>query len=230
MMLTTCLSPAVHKMVCQLGCEIKDSIEILDIVDKDNQVCWDAISSKVCYAPSGKGLDYFESVRQFGPLCEAVHSYFLSLPNEKFEEAFRQYFHWTNNKELFLSVPTILKGMIGTKTSLLLMKMTSCLERALGDVYLTVGKDCPFLLRDLLASEELATIFGKSVMDVLRIFIGSPESLNLRNILWHGFASPHEIPPKYCSVLLLFTGALGQILQARHCNSGTLLVHRPYFM
>ncbi|XP_077342407.1 endoplasmic reticulum membrane-associated RNA degradation protein isoform X1 [Lithobates pipiens] len=230
MMRTTCLSPAVHKMVCQLGFEIKDNIEIINIVDKDHQVCWDAICSKVYHACSGTGLDYAESVRQLGPLCEAVYLYFLSLPNEKFEEAFREYFHWTNNKELFLSVPTVLKSMDGTKISLLLMKMTSCLERALGDVYLTVGKDCPFLLRDLVASEELATIFGKSVMDVLRIFIGSPESLNLRNILWHGFASPHEIPPKYCSMLLLFTGGLGQILQANHCNSGTLLVHRPYFL
>ncbi|XP_073483980.1 endoplasmic reticulum membrane-associated RNA degradation protein isoform X4 [Aquarana catesbeiana] len=227
-MRTTCLSPAVHKMVCQLGFEIKDNIEIINIVDKDNQVCWDAICSKVYHASSGTGLDYAESVRQLGPLCETAYLYFLSLPNEKFEEAFREYFHWTNNKELFLSVPTVLKSMDGTKISLLLMKMTSCLERALGDVYVTVGKDCPFLLRDLVSSEELATIFGKSVMDVLRIFIGSPESLNLRNILWHGFASPHEIPPKYCSMLLLFTGGLGQILQAN--NSGTLLVHRPYFV
>ncbi|KAM5164295.1 endoplasmic reticulum membrane-associated RNA degradation protein [Mantella aurantiaca] len=229
MMLTTCLSPAVYKMVCQLGFEIQDSIEIVNVLDKNNQVCWNTICSKVCHASSGKELDYAESVTQFGPLCEAVYLYFLSLPNEKFEEAFWEYFHWTNNKELFLTVPTVLKSMDGTNISLLLMKMTSCLERALGDVYLTVGKDCPFLLRDLLSSEELATIFSKSVMDVLRIFLGSPESLNLRNILWHGFASPHEIPPKYCSVLLLFTGGLGQILQTHHCNSGTSLVHRPYF-
>ncbi|XP_018415473.1 PREDICTED: endoplasmic reticulum membrane-associated RNA degradation protein [Nanorana parkeri] len=229
-MLTTCLSPAVYKMVCQLGFEIQDHIEILNILDEDNQVCWDAICSKVCHASSEKGLAYAESVRQLGPLCEAVHSYFMSLPNEKFEETFREHFHWTNNKELFLSVPAVLKIMDGTKISLLLMKMTSCLERALGDVYLTVGKDCPFLLRDLLASEELATIFSKSIMDVLRVFLGSPESLNLRNILWHGFASPHEIPPKYCSVLLLFTAGLGQILQAHHSNSLTSLVHRPNFV
>ncbi|XP_072266356.1 endoplasmic reticulum membrane-associated RNA degradation protein [Pyxicephalus adspersus] len=229
-MLTTCLSPAVYKMVCQLGFEIQDNIEIFNILHKDNQVCWEAICSKVCHMPLGKGLDYAESVRQLGPLCEAAHSYFLSLPNEKFEEAFREYFHWTNNAELFLSMPTVLKCMDGTKISLLLMKMTSCLERALGDVFLKVGKDCPFLMRDLLASEELATIFSKSVMDVLRIFIGSPESLNLRNILWHGFASPNEIPPKYCSMLLLFTAGLGQILQNQHHNFGTSLVHRSYFV
>ncbi|PNI19600.1 ERMARD isoform 1, partial [Pan troglodytes] len=74
------------------------------------------------------------------------------------------------------------------------MKLTSCLERALGDVFLLIGKECPFLLRDLLSSEELAQVFSQSVMNVLKVFIGSPCGLNLRNILWHGFASPEEIP------------------------------------
>nr|DBA26928.1 TPA: hypothetical protein GDO54_011121 [Pyxicephalus adspersus] len=53
-MLTTCLSPAVYKMVCQLGFEIQDNIEIFNILHKDNQVCWEAICSKVCHMPLGK--------------------------------------------------------------------------------------------------------------------------------------------------------------------------------
>ncbi|XP_066452197.1 endoplasmic reticulum membrane-associated RNA degradation protein isoform X2 [Eleutherodactylus coqui] len=110
------------------------------------------------------------------------------------------------------------------------MKMTSCLERSLGDVYLIIGKDCPFLLRDLLASQELAKIFSQSVMNVLRVFLGSPLSLNLRNILWHGFASPHEIPPKYCSMLLLLSAGLGQLLQLWLTNAGMSVVHRSPFV
>ena len=35
-----------------------------------------------------------------------------------------------------------------------------------------------------------------SQMDVLRVFVGSPRGLNLRNVLWHGFAAPQEVPPK----------------------------------
>ncbi|XP_023370426.1 endoplasmic reticulum membrane-associated RNA degradation protein isoform X4 [Otolemur garnettii] len=93
------------------------------------------------------------------------------------------------------------------------MKLTSCLERALGDVFLLVGKECPFLLRDLLASEELAEVFGQSVMNVLKVFLGSPRGLNLRNILWHGFVSPQEIPPKYCSMMVVLTAGLGQLLE-----------------
>ena len=34
-------------------------------------------------------------------------------------------------------------------------------------VFLLVGKECPFLLRDLLASEELAEVFGKPVVSLL---------------------------------------------------------------
>ena len=33
-------------------------------------------------------------------------------------------------------------------------------------------------------------------MDVLKVFVGSPRGLNLRNVLWHGFAAPQEVPPK----------------------------------
>ncbi|XP_068087941.1 endoplasmic reticulum membrane-associated RNA degradation protein isoform X2 [Hyperolius riggenbachi] len=197
-MLSTCLSPGVFNMVCELGFEIQDNIDILNIVSKDNKVCWDTICDKVCHLSSDQRLDYAESVRQLGPLCEAVHSYFLSMPNEKYEEAFTVFFQWTNNSKLFHSALPVLKSLDGTNISLLLMKITSCLERALGD------------------------------MNVLRIFLGSPESLNLRNILWHGFASPHEIPHKYCSVLLLMTAGLGQILQDHLSNTGASLFHRPY--
>lgn len=107
------------------------------------------------------------------------------------------------------------------------MKLTACLERALGDVLVLLGKDCPFLLRDLLASEELAEVFGRPVMDVLKVFVGSPSGLNLRNVLWHGFASPHEIPPKYCSMMVLLTAGLGQLLKTYLEQTKLVLAHRP---
>ncbi|XP_077139390.1 endoplasmic reticulum membrane-associated RNA degradation protein isoform X4 [Ranitomeya variabilis] len=202
---STCLSPAVYNMVCLVGFEVQNSIEIRSLLNEDNQVCWSQICEQVSYLPSGKELDYVESVRNLGPLCDAVHALFMSLPNEKYEEAFHQWFQWTNNCELFLHALNSLKSLDGTKISLFLMKITSCLERSLGDAYLLIGTDCPFLLRDLLSSKELAKIFSQTVMDVLRIFLGSPQSLNLRNLLWHGFMSPHEISPKFadCAIFLL---------------------------
>ncbi|XP_060097449.1 endoplasmic reticulum membrane-associated RNA degradation protein-like [Heteronotia binoei] len=173
-------------------------------------------------------VDYVTSVRSLGRLCESVHSYLQSLTMEQFEEQFVMWFQWTQCSEIFLEMFDILKCPHTAAIELSLMKLTSCLERALGNVFLLIGKDCPFLLRDLLASWELCTIFGQSVMDVLRVFIGSPDGLNLRNILWHGFASPQEIPTKYSSMLVLLTVGLGQLLTSYLLQTQSVLIHRPY--
>ncbi|XP_074846323.1 endoplasmic reticulum membrane-associated RNA degradation protein isoform X2 [Carettochelys insculpta] len=225
---TTCLSPAVHYMVCKLGFEIEGCLSVNSIVCENGEVCWRTITELVCYFESDQSVDYIKSVQLLGPLCESVHLHLQTLTAEQFEERYSLWFRWTNHTELLLQVFTALESMEATAIALSLMKLTSCLERALGDVFLLVGKDCPFLLRDLLASQELAAVFGQSVMNVLRIFIGSPCGLNLRNILWHGFASPQEIPAKYCSMLLFLTAGLGQLLKRYLLQTETILVHRPY--
>lgn len=225
---TTCLSPAVHYVICELGFEKKDIYDINNIVSENGQVCWQAITEHVCYLESDQSVDYIKSIRALGPVCESVNLHFKSLTKEKFAVQYALWFHWTNYAELFLEVFDVLQYAQSTEVALGLMKLTSCLERALGDVHLLIAKDCPFLLRDLLASEQLAVVFGQVVMDVLRIFVGSPCGLNLRNVLWHGFASPQEIPAKYCAMLLFLTAGLGQLLQTYLLQTKYVLVHRPY--
>jgi len=63
-------------------------------------------------------------------------------------------------------------------------------------VYLSYSSasQCPTLLKDLLATQELKEVFGATVVSLLHILIGPPSSLNLRNVLWHGFAAPAEVP------------------------------------
>ncbi|NXI65734.1 EMARD protein, partial [Anseranas semipalmata] len=225
---STCLSPAVHYVICKLGFEEKDTYDINNIVSENGQVCWQAVTEHVCYLESDESVDYIKSIRSLGPVCEAVNLHFKSLTKEQFVVQYALWFHWTNYTELFLEIFDVLQYAQTTEVALGLMKLTSCLERALGDVYLLISKDCPFLLRDLLASEQLAVVFGQAVMDVLRVFVGSPYGLNLRNILWHGFASPQEIPVKYCAVLLFLTAGLGQLLQTYLLKTKYTLVHRPY--
>nr|XP_055185769.1 endoplasmic reticulum membrane-associated RNA degradation protein isoform X4 [Nyctereutes procyonoides] len=169
-----------------------------------------------------------------GPVCAAVHSHLLSLTKGQFEIRYMPWLQWTDFPELFPELIDALETPGAPALPLGLMKLTACLERALGDVFLLNGKECPFLLRDLLASEELAEVFGRPVMDVLKVFIGSPCGLNLRNILWHGFASPHEIPPKscafctrYCSVMILLTAGLGQLLERYLQRTEAVLACRP---
>ncbi|XP_054052984.1 endoplasmic reticulum membrane-associated RNA degradation protein isoform X2 [Rissa tridactyla] len=191
---TTCLSPPVHYVICKLGFEKTDTYDINNIVSENGEVCWQAVTEHVCYLKSDQSVDYIESIRSLGPVCESVNLHFKSLTKEQFVIQYALWFRWTNCSE----------------------------------VYLLIGKDCPFLLRDLLASEKLAVVFGQAVMNVLRVFIGSPYGLNLRNVLWHGFASPQEIPAKYCAMLLFLTAGLGQLLQTYLLQTKCILVHRPY--
>ncbi|XP_010119038.1 PREDICTED: endoplasmic reticulum membrane-associated RNA degradation protein [Chlamydotis macqueenii] len=227
-LVTTCLSPPVHYVICKLGFEKKETYDINNILSENGEVCWQAVTEHVCYLESDQSVDYIRSIRLLGPVCESVNLHFKSLAKEQFVIQYALWFHWTNYTELFLEVFDILQHTQTTEVALGLMKLTLCLERALGDVYLLIGKDCPFLLRDLLASEQLAIVFGQAVMNVLKVFIGSPYGLNLRNVLWHGFASPQEIPAKYCAMLLFLTAGLGQLLQTYLLQTESILVHRPY--
>ncbi|NXN84365.1 EMARD protein, partial [Bombycilla garrulus] len=225
---TTCLSQPVHYVICKLGFEKKDTYDINNILSGNGEVRWQAVTEHVCYLESDQSVDYIKSILSLGPICESVNLYFKSLTKEQFVIQYVSWFQWTNCTEVFLEVFDVLQCTQATEVALGLMKLTSCLERALGDVYLLKGNDCPFLLRDLLASEQLADVFGQAVMNVLRVFIGSPHGLNLRNVLWHGFASPQEIPAKYCAMLLFLTAGLGQLLQTYLLQTKGVLVHRPY--
>ncbi|NXU12445.1 EMARD protein, partial [Pardalotus punctatus] len=225
---TTCLSQPVHYVICKLGFEKKDTYDINNILSGNGEVCWKAVTEHVYYLESDQSVDYIKSILSLGPVCESVNLHFKSVTKEQFVIQYASWFRWTNCTEVFLEVFDVLQYTEATEVALGLMKLTSCLERALGDVYLLKGDDCPFLLRDLLASEQLADVFGQAVMNVLRVFIGSPHGLNLRNVLWHGFASPQEIPPKYCAMLLFLTAGLGQLLRTYLLQTKCVLVHRPY--
>lgn len=78
----------------------------------------------------------------------------------------------------------------------MLQKSTPILERSLGNIFISVspaGTKVPSLLRDLIASEALEAAVGKGHSVLLALLFGSPKSLNIRNLLWHGFVSPGEI-------------------------------------
>ncbi|XP_030354866.1 endoplasmic reticulum membrane-associated RNA degradation protein isoform X2 [Strigops habroptila] len=195
---TTCLSLPVHYLICKLGFEKTDAYDINNILSENGEVCWHAVTEHVCYLQSDQSVDYVKSIRSLGPVCESVNLHFKSLTKEQFVIKYALWFHWTNCTELFLEVFDVLQYTQSTEVALGLMKLTSCLERALGN------------------------------MNVLRVFIGSPYGLNLRNVLWHGFASPKEIPAKYCAMLLFLTAGLGQLLRTYLLQNKCILVHRPY--
>ncbi|XP_027407911.1 endoplasmic reticulum membrane-associated RNA degradation protein isoform X9 [Bos indicus x Bos taurus] len=162
--IATCLSPSVYDMICKLGFEVRESCDISSIVTQNGEVCWKKITDCMVYTESAQGLDHRESVRLLGPVCQAVHLHLSSLPEGQFEMRYAPALQWTGVPELFPEILGALRSPESPSICLSLMKLSSCLERALGDVYLLIGKDCPFLLRDLLASEELAQVFGQPVI------------------------------------------------------------------
>ncbi|XP_008757038.1 endoplasmic reticulum membrane-associated RNA degradation protein isoform X4 [Rattus norvegicus] len=165
--ITTCLSPLVHDLICNLGFELTEICDINSIVTQNGEVRWKAITDRVSYAELGHSLDYRQSVQRLGPVCEAIHLHISSLSRAQFETQYSPWYQWTTSPELFLEIYDALESSQSAAISLSVMKLASCLERALGDVFLLIGNECPFLLRDLLASAELAHVFGHAVSTIL---------------------------------------------------------------
>ncbi|KAJ3080066.1 hypothetical protein HK102_003338 [Quaeritorhiza haematococci] len=74
------------------------------------------------------------------------------------------------------------------------LTLLTVLERILGDIIYTVSRKkkkkracVPFLMRDLLLDEALLDVLGPDLIFILRVLVGPPTGMNLRNVLWHGF-------------------------------------------
>lgn len=129
-------------------------------------------------------------------MCKAIYQVVINLEQHEFEEQYKDSLQWTGCNDLFADCFSLLKSSNPADHNLSLLLLTSSLEHALGDVYLSYSgaSQCPSLLKDLLATCELKDVFGETVICLLHILIGPPSSLNLRNVLWHGFAAPGEVP------------------------------------
>ncbi|XP_013102676.2 endoplasmic reticulum membrane-associated RNA degradation protein isoform X1 [Stomoxys calcitrans] len=99
-----------------------------------------------------------------------------------------------------------------------ILLMTSLLENALSNIYYTEtkGKQAPHLLKDLISTPEVERVFDTELIILLKILMGIPNSINLRNIVWHGFPKPFEIPLYYECVLLIMIHTLGQRVKANN--------------
>uniref|UniRef100_A0A6B2L0F7 DUF4209 domain-containing protein n=1 Tax=Arcella intermedia TaxID=1963864 RepID=A0A6B2L0F7_9EUKA len=83
--------------------------------------------------------------------------------------------------------------------------LSSFFERFLCDVLNTVapGKEVPKLLKEVLQTEELSSFFGEDLLYLVKIMVGPPQGLNLRNMVWHGFIRENS-ELKGCYVSFLF--------------------------
>lgn len=83
--------------------------------------------------------------------------------------------------------------LLGGRGLASLLLITATLERWLKDALKALGglseALVPFLMKDVLVAEPLIAVLGP-LASALQVLLGGVDSLNLRNICWHGFA--HE--------------------------------------
>ncbi|XP_065075074.1 endoplasmic reticulum membrane-associated RNA degradation protein-like [Ochlerotatus camptorhynchus] len=188
---------------------VKDSNEPNDLnfTTSDGAVNWNAVG---CYfedylVPHDQPLSYEHCYR----LTPKFHTFLTSCPHALYSP---EKLKWTNRLELIAMTS---EAPIVNLTSVL--TISSILEYSLGNVYLTEsGSMPPHLLRDLLMTDTLATVMGETVIYLLRLLLGTPNGINLRNLVWHGFLSEEEVSPFYSNFLLLVLITVGDILEERN--------------
>lgn len=160
-----------------------------------------------------------------GLLVEASSAWTKSL----FDTTLKQgVFNWAANQDMMEHLWSILNTRDAVKDLEYLLTLTPLLERALGDILFTIklkiaGKNnntcdktsvmIPSLMRDLIVSAELEELMGLPFIRLLQILLGSPLSLNVRNLVWHGFLLPGELPPRLLPIFLSIIATIGGKIQ-----------------
>ncbi|XP_038056583.1 endoplasmic reticulum membrane-associated RNA degradation protein-like [Patiria miniata] len=234
--MTTCLSPKKHRLVCELGALVSPVVQQEDgrirHFDKETGLLlWSCVAMDEVKVRNGlitAEAVYEDHVVSLAPYCHAVHQWVLCLQDADIQDRYKKHLEWTGNTELFLDCFRKARSNQPVEASLSILLSTAALERALGDVFLMKSKDpCPAMLKNLLATQELVDTLGENAISLLRILIGPPVSLNLRNILWHGFAAPEEIPQRYSTFLLIVVASLGAWLAQRGITASCIPHREP---
>lgn len=63
------------------------------------------------------------------------------------------------------------------------------------------------ILRDLIATPEVEAALPEQMLALLRLLL-LPMGFNIRNLVWHGFLAPRELPRELASLVLLLTTLL----------------------
>ena len=209
------LSPSVKHLVCEVGLT---SHLYLNSINRNGLLNWDVVESVLVHEENDTPDYFMQCTRELAPIFHSVHMYFVTMDRigfKNFMEVFEKYTRWTSSPHLAISVARMLcEYNENNEVEILewLLLYFPLFERSLGDVYLCKGRQCPSLLKDLLMTNELKTLLNSTVIKLLRILIGPPTSLNLRNIVWHGFPKPGEIPFQYAHVMLSLLPSLGKLM------------------
>ena len=211
----SCLSPGVKHLICEVG--LTSQLHP-NSINGNGLLNWETIESVLVREENDTPSYFVESTMELAPIFHSVQAYFDTLDRigfKNFMELCEKCTRWTSSPHLAISLArTLCEYTEDNEVDILewLLLYFPLFERSLGDVYLCKGQQCPSLLKDLLMTDELKTLLNSTVIKLLRILIGPPTSLNLRNIVWHGFPKPGEIPLQYAHLMLSLLPSLGELL------------------
>lgn len=207
------LSPRLKRLICDAGvtgATLPAALTGAGLLD------WTTI--RTLLTPERETPEYYEeNTVSLAPVFKTVQTHFETAEGRRqFMKTFEELTQWTSAPNLAWSLAEQLLSYSPGEGARVLEWLLMCLpllERSLGDVYLCRGRQCPSMLKDLLQTAELRELLSPTVMQFLRVLIGPPISLNLRNVVWHGFPVPGEIPFQYACVILTLFPSIGKLLE-----------------
>ncbi|VUZ56325.1 unnamed protein product [Hymenolepis diminuta] len=115
---------------------------------------------------------------------------------------------WLNMPLHFVRLRNSSKNHTSLDRLLGMLQVTSMLEFSLSRLLTDENGRSPNHLSATLEDNRLAKFLNPPTRSVLKVLFGPVTSLNLRNILWHGFASPHDVETLIPECILYFLFAV----------------------
>lgn len=150
----------------------------------------------------GKIVDYKLAVTALSDLFQLVTRHLAAVDPETFVHRNKVFMQW-----LCVDTNQLIHCLQGGQSSCRAIRYCACLqlvailERSLQNLHWSIDGKTPVILKDLLRSSTLHTFLSPSIVLWLDILVGSPKSLNIRNLLWHGFGSAAENPENFVFVI-----------------------------
>lgn len=159
------------------------------------------------------------ALKRLSPTIHYIKNAYVELPLKSFQSKL-EFLRWTGAEEDIQDCFQQLKSGDPCAPVLAVLQITAILEHSLGNVLFGKNIQVPFLLKDILTAPQLHEIFGPELMLLLQVIVGPPQSLNLRNIVWHGFVRPEEVDSRYAYLLICIILSLGEQMKQR-CTTET---------
>ncbi|XP_077493297.1 endoplasmic reticulum membrane-associated RNA degradation protein-like isoform X3 [Amblyomma americanum] len=168
---------------------------------------------------SGGDIDetwHCRALKRLSPAIHCIRNVFAELPVDSFQRK-AEFLRWTSAEADIQDCFQQLQSGDPCGPVLAVLRTTAILEHSLGNVLFGKNVQVPFLLKDILTADQLHEVFGPELMLLLQVIVGPPQSLNLRNIVWHGFVRPEEVDSRYAYLLICIILSLGEHIN-QHCN------------